>query len=117
MSEISPSGSTLDASRGASVHPNEEAKEKNNVMESVQLSDAVFDDFTSNYNQVYGGHVSTEYTYQIICAGIQLYHRGHSQLSFVTSPDHMAKKTEIWESMWLGMTMILGIVGRNGCRS
>ena len=94
MSEIAQSGSTLDASRGASVHQNEEEKEIDPWMDSIDLSDAVFEDSSITTNQLYGGIFSTEYTYQIICAGITLYHKGQGQLSTITSPDNMAKKNK-----------------------
>ena len=84
MSARASSGSTLNASRRASAF--------NNVMENAQLADAVLDDVSINYNQVYGGTFSTEFTYQVICAGIQLYHKGYKDLDFVTSPQQMVRK-------------------------
>ena len=63
-------------------------------MEDVELSETVFEDFTVDPSKLYGGYFTTGYTYQIICAGVQLYHKGRSQLAFVTSPEGMARANQ-----------------------
>ena len=69
-------------------------EEKNKLMEDVELSEAVFEDFTLDRSKLHGGYFNTGHTYQIICAGVQLYHKGRSQLSFVTSPEGMARTNQ-----------------------
>ena len=68
-----------------------EASHKDNVMTAVELSEAVFEDFMLDPEALHGGYFSTGHTYQIICAGVQLFQKGKSQLSFVTSPQNMIR--------------------------
>ena len=76
----------------APVRPNKGKDKPEDLMSDCPLADAVFDDFDIDEGQLKGGFFSTEYTYQIICAGMKLYHAGHAKLQWITSPQRMVAK-------------------------
>ena len=61
-------------------------------MRMFKLSDAVFENFSIDEDQLHGGFFSMEYTYQIICAGMKLYHAEYKSLEYITSPAKMVCK-------------------------
>ena len=92
VSGTASSASTLPASTEAPVRQNKGKEKAEYLMEDCPLVDAVFDDFDIDKGQLKGGFFSTEYTYQIICAGMKLYHAGHTALQWITSPQKMVSK-------------------------
>ena len=83
---------TVQASTGAPVCPSKEKDKPEDLMSKCELSDAVFENIDIDGDQLKGGIFSTEYTYQIICAGMKLYQAGYKKLAFITSPANMASK-------------------------
>ena len=69
-------------------------EDKDDVMVDVELSEALFEDFTLDRSKLHGGYFNTGHTYQIICAGVQLYHKGRSQCAAVTSPERMIRSNQ-----------------------
>ena len=83
------SASTVQAYKLAPVRLSKGKDKPEDLMSECELADAVFEDFDIDEGQLKGGFFSTEYTYQIICAGMKLYQAGYTKLQFITSPQKM----------------------------